>query len=99
MPNKPKILYLSDGQDQNPEVRAQLGDCYEVVEARNDFGALARLAHESFDGVFVSSSRLDDTAKIGKLLRNEEILEGMPDGIVLLDTDNTILWGNGRLRE
>ena len=23
----------------------------------------------------------------------------MPDGIVLLDTDNTIIWGNGRLRE
>ena len=23
----------------------------------------------------------------------------MPDGVVLLDADNTIMWGNGRLRE
>ena len=23
----------------------------------------------------------------------------MPDGVVLLDADDTILWGNGRLRE
>jgi len=34
-----------------------------------------------------------------KLLQNEQILEGMPDGVVLLDADNTILWSNGRLRE
>ena len=36
---------------------------------------------------------------MGKLLQNERILEGMPDGIVLLDAENTIIWGNGRLRE
>ena len=23
----------------------------------------------------------------------------MPDGVVLLDGDNTVIWGNGRLRE
>src|SRR5688572_6765986 len=27
------------------------------------------------------------------------MLEGMPDGIVLLDTDNRIVWANARLRE
>ena len=31
--------------------------------------------------------------------QNEQILEGMPDGVVLLDSENTILWWNGRLRE
>ncbi len=37
--------------------------------------------------------------EIGKLLQGEQILQGMPDGIVLLDAENTILWGNGRLQE
>ena len=32
-------------------------------------------------------------------MQNERILQGMPDGVVLLGDDNTILWGNGRLRE
>ena len=32
-------------------------------------------------------------------MQNERILQGMPDGVVLLADDNTILWGNGRLRE
>ncbi|MAT70937.1 MAG: two-component system response regulator [Planctomycetaceae bacterium] len=26
-------------------------------------------------------------------------MQGMPDGVVLIDADKTILWGNGRLRE
>ena len=32
-------------------------------------------------------------------MQNERILEGMADGVVLLDSQNTILWGNGRLCE
>ncbi len=46
-----------------------------------------------------SAEYLTDALQLGKLLQNERILEGMPDGVVLLDADNTIIWGNGRLRE
>ena len=60
---------------------------------------LAHLTREQFAGVYVSSEYLQEALEIGKLLQNEQILEGMPDGVVLLDADNTILWGNGRLRE
>ena len=37
-----------------------------------------------------------DTAR---LMQNERILQVMPDGVALLNSDNTILWGNGRLCE
>jgi CheY-like chemotaxis protein len=33
------------------------------------------------------------------LLQNERILEGMPDGLVLLDAENTILWANEQVRQ
>lgn len=33
------------------------------------------------------------------LFQNEQILRDMPNGVVLLDSDNTILWSNGRLEE
>jgi CheY-like chemotaxis protein len=49
--------------------------------------------------VYVASEHLGDAFQIGKLLENDRILEGMPDGIVVLDSENTIIWGNGRLRE
>ena len=59
--------------------------------------ALAYLTRENFDGVYVASEYLQQALEIGKLLQNEQILEGMPDGVVLLDSDNTIIWSNGRL--
>ena len=65
-------------------------------KARCELSAALR---ESFVGVYVASEHLSDAVQVGKLLQNERILQGMPDGIVLLDSDNTIIWGNGRLRE
>ena len=58
--------------------------------------ALAWLAREEYAGIFVAGGHLAEAFRIGKLLQNEQILQGMPDGIVLLDADNTIIWGNGR---
>ena len=57
------------------------------------------MAREKFDAVYVGSPHLGEALELGKLLQNERILEQMPDGVVLLDGDNTIIWGNGRLRE
>jgi len=61
--------------------------------------ALAHLRRESFDGVFVAAEYVHQAFEIGKLLQNEQILEGMPDGVMLLDCNNTIIWSNSRLKE
>ena len=60
---------------------------------------LAHLTRERFAGVYVSSEYLQEVLEISKLLQNEQILEGMPDGVVLLDSENLILWSNRRLCE
>ena len=96
---KPKILLVSLSPGGDSELRSQLQDRYDVVEVQSPFRALARLARDSFTGVYVDAAHLTDAFQIGKLLQNERILEGMPDGVVLLDSDNTIIWGNGRLRK
>ena len=61
--------------------------------------ALSLLAREKFDGVFVTATHLQKVFEFGKLLQNEQILEGMPDGVVLLESDNTIIWANDRMRD
>ena len=99
MSAKPKILVVSDGQAAPEQFLELLRDQFEVVEVQSSIRALNRLARETFAGVYVTSQHLTDTVQIGKLLQNEQILQGMPDGIVLLDADNTIIWGNGRLKE
>ena len=99
MAEKSKILLVCDSQENAERLLAEAARSHEVVVAANPLRALAHLTRERFVGVYVSSDYLQEALELGKLLQNEQILEGMPDGVVLLDSDNSILWSNRRLRE
>ncbi len=96
---KPKLLFVGDAQSAEGQIADQLRQAFDVVPVQNPLRALGRLARESFGGLYVTAEHLGDAFEVGKLLQNERILEGMPDGIVVLDGENTIIWGNGRLRD
>jgi len=97
---KPKLLYVRGSRDgQEPRLDTIVCDAFEVVSVQSPIRALARLAREDFAGVYLGGEHVREALQVGKLLQNERILQGMPDGVVLLDGENTILWGNGRLRE
>jgi len=64
----------------------QLNESFEVVQVRSPLRALSHMTRESFAGLYVTAPHLSDAFQIGKLLQNERILEGMPDGIVVLDS-------------
>ncbi|HZZ27440.1 MAG TPA: response regulator [Pirellulales bacterium] len=98
MTAKPKILVVRDSAEKDAPLPFQ-AEGYEVEQVRSPLRALARMVHEQYAGIFVSAGHIGEAIRMGKLLQNERILEGMPDGIVLLGTDNTIIWGNGRLGE
>lgn len=99
MSEKPKLLFVGDSEPCEQQLLDELREQYEVVQVASPLRALSRLTRESYAGLFVASEQLSSAFQIGKLLENERILEGMPDGIVVLDSENTIIWGNGRLRE
>ncbi len=96
---KPKLLFVGDSELQQQQLLGQLNESFEVVQVRSPLRALSHMTRESFAGLYVTAPHLSDAFQIGKLLQNERILEGMPDGIVVLDSENTIVWGNGRLRD
>ncbi len=99
MSRKPKILFVCPSREHVDRLLGPQAEDYEVVVVSNALRALAHLTRESFDGAYVASGYLQQAFEIGKLLQNEQILEGMPDGVVLLDSDNTVVWGNGRFRQ
>lgn len=74
-------------------------DSRELVLVESPLRALARVTKERFEGVFVDAEFLEKVFELGTLLQNEQILEGMPDAVALLDGDNTVLWCNDRLRQ
>jgi len=96
---KPRILLVGDSHSFVEEVLGRGTDSYDVVVVQHPMRALAHLNRGQFAGVYVAAEYFREAFEIGKLLQNEQILEGMPDGVVLLDGENTVLWCNNRLRE
>ena len=99
MTAKPRILLVCDSRENAERLLAHAAEAHEVVVASNPLRALAHLGREEFSGIYISSEYLQGALEIGRLLQNKQILEGMPDGVALLDSDNSIVWSNGRLGE
>ncbi|MEX2091631.1 MAG: response regulator [Pirellulales bacterium] len=95
----PKILCLGGTHNQQVSLRERLGGEFEVVEVASPARALAELANGNYIGIYADADHFAEVIDVGRFLQNERILQGMPDGVVLLSSDNSILWGNGRLRE
>ncbi|MEN6558472.1 MAG: response regulator [Thermoguttaceae bacterium] len=99
MTTKPKILLICDSHENAEQLLDRAAQSHEVVVASNVVRALGHLSREAFAGVYVSSEYIQEVLRVGRLLQNEQVLEGMPDGVVLLDSDNSVVWSNGRLGE
>ena len=61
--------------------------------------ALALVGRHQFAGIYVEAEYFGEAIHVGQLVQKGRILQGMPDGVVLLDRESTIIWGNGRLGE
>jgi CheY-like chemotaxis protein/PAS domain-containing protein len=95
----PRILCLGGTHDEQVALSKRFGDEVEIVEVSSPVRALALLAGGGFAGIYADADHFAEVMDIGRLVQNERILQGMPDGVVMLTGDNTILWGNGRLKE
>jgi CheY-like chemotaxis protein len=99
LPGKLKILCVGRSRQVVEKVLGSTSHLYDIVMVENPLGVLAHVEREPFDGVYIAAEALDQVIGIGKLLPTDQIIQGLPDGVVLLDSDNSILWSNGRLCE
>jgi CheY-like chemotaxis protein len=74
-----------------------MGADLEVVPSSSFLRALAQLEKGGFDAVCVDADHLEAAGQLGNLLRNDLILRGMSDAVVLLDGDRNVVWSNLRL--
>jgi CheY-like chemotaxis protein/PAS domain-containing protein len=96
---KPKILLVCDSRERVEEVLGPAIDSVECVTERNPLRAVSHLVRNEFSGVYITSEYFQEALRIGKFLQNEQILEEMPDAVVLLDGENSILWANSRFTQ
>ena len=94
----PKVLCLGGTHNSQVALRQRFGEDIEVVDT-SPIRALSQLGSGEFIGIYADADHFAEVINAARLVQNERVLQGMPDGVVLLDSDNKILWGNGRLRE
>ena len=94
----PKILCLGGTHDAQVTLREHFGEDVQIIEV-SPARALAHLGSGEYVGIYADADHFAEVIDVARLVQNERILQGMPDGVVLLGNDNTILWGNGRLRD
>lgn len=92
-----KILYVCSPSDGPESLPAGLREGAEVVVVHHPLRALAKIAREPFDGVYVAADHFQAAVRLGRMLESDRILEGMPDAVALLDADFVVLWANNQL--
>ena len=61
--------------------------------------AMAELARGAFIGVYADVEHFSAAFDAGQVMQNQQILQHMPDGVLLLNHENVVIWSNGRLGE
>jgi len=89
-----RILHVGGPGDSAESLPEGLRSSAQVVTVHNPLRALAQMARDKFDGVYVAAEHLQHVVRLGRLLDNDRILEGMPDAVALLNGELTILWAN-----
>ncbi|TWT90720.1 Polar-differentiation response regulator DivK [Pseudobythopirellula maris] len=95
--DKPKILCLSRGDAESQALNQRFADGVDVDTVSSPLRAIAKLANGDYQGVYADAALMLPSAEAGRIIQNEQILRGMPDGVALLDADNRVLWANGTL--
>ncbi|MCC6493802.1 MAG: response regulator [Pirellulales bacterium] len=97
--SRPKILYLGGANDALVRLQERLGGEVEVVPLSSSHKALDLMGGKEYAGLYADADYFAEAIEVGRLMQHDRILANMPDGVVLLDAENMVIWGNGRLRE
>jgi two-component system, sensor histidine kinase SagS len=91
--SKPRLLIVGN-ECIAEELPSVLREKYELISVNHPLRALVLARSQVFSGVYFSSAVLSRTLSLVPILEKNRILDGMPDGVAVVDEQNTILWAN-----
>ena len=77
MADRHRILFVCNPSDSLESLPEAVRASADVQVVHNPLRALARIAREKYDGVYVAADHLQNAVRLGRLLENDRILEGM----------------------
>jgi CheY-like chemotaxis protein/GAF domain-containing protein len=96
---KSTILVVGRAQEKAADVIDRIGEGFNVVSAQGPLEALSKLSRAEFSGIYVVPDEITNYLQLARLLQSERILEGIPDGVALLDEQKCIIWANAILQK
>ena len=85
-----RILFVCKPSDSVESLPEGLRNSADVQVVHNPLRALAQVSRDHYDGIYSTSGNLQDIVKLGRLIENDRILEGMPDAVAMLDSELTL---------
>lgn len=67
-------------------------------EVYTSLAAIHRLSRHQYSGVYLDSEQNNALGQIVRLFQNERILNGMPEGVALVDSHKRVTWVNACLK-
>ncbi len=98
MAEKPRILLIRDEDHPQGDVVDPLRERFEVVEVTTAEEALELITTGDYTGLFFAPDVDSSMQSLAGMLQSNLILQGMPDGVLLLDQQNNVVWANQRFR-
>lgn len=92
----PKILLFSRRRDRLSALAEQLGGKFEVVSSESVESSLQKLQEGNFSGIFLCG---EETSSASAMIQAGGLLDQLPDGYALLDTNERVIWCNASLRQ
>ncbi len=99
-----KVLWVSSsrgalGESGHSETIMRLANHLDFEEVGSPVEALSRIARSPYSGVYLDGEGANDEESVIRLLQSERILDGMPDGVALVNAEMIVTWANSCLRQ
>lgn len=88
---KPKLVCVFDGDIEASAIPPELAAAFEIIPTTSPIRTLQEYRDVPLVGIFVASSQMPQAIQ---LLESHQLLRSMPDGVVVLDSENKIAWAN-----
>jgi CheY-like chemotaxis protein len=101
-----KILWISSKNGANNSAEEFQGEVLSsrvppdvgIEQVANPVEAIHRLTRTKYSGVFLDGEKVGAEENVIRLLQSERILDGMPDGVALVNANMIVTWANRCLR-
>lgn len=103
MEKSQKILWISShSSEPRSSIEGGLNDALStsatIEEVSSPVEAITRLSRDSYHGVYLDGQSIGAEEGVIRLLQSERILDGMPDGVALVNAEMVVTWANNCLR-